>query len=27
VWFHLSTPDDLEHAEDVLRSGVTRALF
>jgi MurNAc alpha-1-phosphate uridylyltransferase len=27
VWFHLSTPADLEHAEDVLRSGVTRALF
>jgi MurNAc alpha-1-phosphate uridylyltransferase len=27
VWFHLSTPADLEHAEAVLRSGVTRALF
>jgi MurNAc alpha-1-phosphate uridylyltransferase len=27
VWFHLSTPADLEHAEDVLRSGVIRALF
>jgi MurNAc alpha-1-phosphate uridylyltransferase len=27
VWFHLSTPADLQHAEDVLRSGVTRALF
>jgi len=27
LWFHLSTPTDLDHAEDVLRSGVIRALF
>ncbi|MBR0646665.1 nucleotidyltransferase family protein [Plastoroseomonas hellenica] len=27
VWFHLSTPRDLERAELALRSGLTRALF
>lgn len=27
VWFHLSTPRDLERAEFALQSGLTRALF
>lgn len=27
VWFHLSTPEDLQHAEDTLRAGLARALF
>jgi MurNAc alpha-1-phosphate uridylyltransferase len=27
VWFHLSTPRDLERAELTLRTGLTRALF
>jgi MurNAc alpha-1-phosphate uridylyltransferase len=27
VWFHLSTPRDLDRAELALRSGLTRALF
>jgi MurNAc alpha-1-phosphate uridylyltransferase len=27
VWFHLSTPEDLRHAEETLRAGLARALF
>ena len=27
VWFHLSTPEDLEQAETTLRAGLARALF
>lgn len=27
VWFHLSTPEDLRHAEETLRAGLVRALF
>jgi MurNAc alpha-1-phosphate uridylyltransferase len=27
VWFHLSTPGDLAHAEATLRTGVARPLF
>ena len=27
VWFHLSTPQDLRNAEEMLRAGLTRALF
>ena len=27
VWFHLSTPEDLNHAEETLRAGLVRALF
>ncbi len=27
VWFHLSTPEDLRNAEDMLRAGLTKALF
>jgi len=27
VWFHLSTPADLDKAEEQLRAGLTRALF
>jgi len=27
VWFHLSTPEDLRKAEEMLRAGLTRALF
>ena len=27
VWFHLSTPEDLRNAEEMLRAGLTRALF
>lgn len=27
VWFHLSTPRDLQRAELALQSGLTRALF
>jgi MurNAc alpha-1-phosphate uridylyltransferase len=27
VWFHLSTPEDLQNAEEMLRAGLTRALF
>lgn len=27
LWFHLSTPEDLENAEDTLRAGLVRALF
>ena len=27
LWFHLSTPDDLRHAEETLRAGLVRALF
>ncbi|MBR0681219.1 nucleotidyltransferase family protein [Roseomonas eburnea] len=27
VWFHLSTPEDLHHAEETLRAGLVRALF
>ncbi|MBR0671743.1 nucleotidyltransferase family protein [Neoroseomonas soli] len=27
VWFHLSTPEDLGHAEETLRAGLVRALF
>lgn len=27
LWFHLSTPEDLRHAEATLRAGLVRALF
>ncbi|MFZ4410736.1 MAG: nucleotidyltransferase family protein [Paracraurococcus sp.] len=27
VWFHLSTPDDLERSESAMRQGLVRALF
>ena len=27
AWFHLSTPEDLHHAEETLRAGLARALF
>lgn len=27
VWFHLSTPEDLERAENSMRAGLVRALF
>ncbi len=27
VWFHLSTPPDLDHANAAMRSGLTKALF
>jgi MurNAc alpha-1-phosphate uridylyltransferase len=27
VWFHLSTPEDLHYAEEMLRAGLVRALF
>ena len=27
VWFHLSTPPDLDRAEAAMRAGLVRALF
>jgi N-acetyl-alpha-D-muramate 1-phosphate uridylyltransferase len=27
VWFHLSTPPDLEHAESAMKAGLVKALF